>query len=389
MCDWVYRDHLDSLVRCGAVSEDTIDDAVFRILKLKFKLGLFEKPYTDAKPEGSTFLRPESREISRKSAEESIVLLKNDNGVLPLNKNARVALVGPFADSGADMNGNWSAFGRGDEAISIREGMSKDFDRLSGNTKDADIVICCIGQPASETGENCSYSTIELPEEQQDLVINMKKSGKKVIVLLTNGRPLALGKIEPYADAIVETWHLGTEAGNAISSVLCGSVNPSGKLAVTFPYSSGQIPIYYNRRLSGRRGNQGLYRDITSEPLYEFGHGLSYSHFEYGPIQLSSQNMSSTGSITATVRVTNTSDVGGAETVMWYIQDVASRTVRPVKELRHFEKAFIRAGENKDFSFEIEALRDLGSFNSEGNRYVEAGEFKIIVGEQSRSIILK
>lgn len=389
MCDWVYRDNLDSLVRCGAVSEDTVDEAVRRILRMKFRLGLFENPYTEVRPDEEIYLLPESREASLKTAEESIVLLKNAGGILPLDKQARVALVGPFADSASDMNGNWSAFGRGEDAVSIREGLSKDFPGLTSRAADADIVLCCIGQPASASGENCSYSTVDLPEDQQNLVKNLKKAGKKVIVLLVNGRPLALGGIEPYADAIVETWHLGTEAGNAVSAVLCGDVNPSGKLAATFPYSSGQIPIYYNRRQSGRRGTQGLYHDTTSDPLYAFGHGLSYSRFEYGPLQLSSTELSKDRGITATVRVTNASDVDGAETVMWFIQDVASRIARPVRELRHFEKAFIPAGESRDFTFEIDALRDLGTVNEDGDRYVNAGEFRLFVGDRTASIHLK
>ena len=222
-----------------------------------------------------------------------------------------------------------------------------------------------------------------------DLVKQARNAGKKVVVVLTNGRPLVLSSIEPYADAIVETWHLGTRAGDAIAAVLCGYVNPSGKLAITFPYSMGQIPIYYNRHRRARLAPEGNYIDGPIEPLYAFGHGLSYSTFEYANLTLSSSRVKKGETVTATVDVTNTSSIDGAETVFWFIRDVASLVTRPDKELRHFEKIMIPAGETHSFSFEIEPLRDLGTVDARGDRYVDAGEYTIMVGSSSVSLYVE
>lgn len=385
MSDWVYRDHLASAIDDGTVSMKTLDDAVLRILTLKFKLGLFENPYVEELPESEWALTEENQDASLKMAEESIVLLKN-NGVLPLAKDAKVALTGPFADSSRDMNGAWSAMGNTAESIPIAHAMNLVFTNLVTSVASSDVVVCCIGQGAGRTGENRSVSSLEIAPEQVDLVKQARNAGKKVVVVLTNGRPLILSSIEPYADAIVETWHLGTRAGDAIAAVLCGYVNPSGKLAITFPYSMGQIPIYYNRHRRARLAPEGNYIDGPIEPLYAFGHGLSYSTFEYANLTLSSSRVKKGETITATVDVTNTSSIDGAETVFWFIRDVASLVTRPDKELRHFEKIMIPAGETHTFSFEIEPLRDLGTVDARGDRYVDAGEYTIMVGSSSVSL---
>lgn len=385
MSDWVYRDYLASAINDGTVSMKTLDEAVLRILTLKFKLGLFENPYVEELPESEWALTEENQDASLKMAEESIVLLKN-NGVLPLAKDARVALTGPFADSQRDMNGAWSAMGNTDESVSIAHAMNLVFSNLVTSVAASDVVVCCIGQGAGRTGENRSVSSLEIAPEQVDLVKQARNAGKKVVVVLTNGRPLVLSSIEPYADAIVETWHLGTRAGDAIAAVLCGYVNPSGKLAITFPYSMGQIPIYYNRHRRARLAPEGNYIDGTIEPLYAFGHGLSYSTFEYANLTLSSANVRKGETVTASVDVTNTSSIDGAETVFWFIRDVASLVTRPDKELRHFEKLVIPAGGTHTFSFEIEPLRDLGTVDAKGDRYVDAGEYTIMVGSSSVSL---
>lgn len=388
MSDWVYRDYLASAINDGTVSMKTLDEAVLRILTLKFKLGLFENPYVEELPESEWALTEENQDASLKMAEESIVLLKN-NGVLPLAKDAKVALTGPFADSSRDMNGAWSAMGNTAESIPIAHAMNLVFPNLVTSVASSDVVVCCIGQGAGRTGENRSVSSLEIAPEQVDLVKQARNAGKKVVVVLTNGRPLVLSSIEPYADAIVETWHLGTRAGDAIAAVLCGYVNPSGKLAITFPYSMGQIPIYYNRHRRARLAPEGNYIDGPIEPLYAFGHGLSYSTFEYANLTLSSSRVKKGETVTATVDVTNTSSIDGAETVFWFIRDVASLVTRPDKELRHFEKIMIPAGETHSFSFEIEPLRDLGTVDARGDRYVDAGEYTIMVGSSSVSLYVE
>lgn len=388
MSDWVYRDHLASAIDDGTVSMKTLDEAVLRILTLKFKLGLFEKPYVEELPESEWALTEENLDASLKMAEESIVLLKN-NGVLPLAKDAKVALTGPFADSKRDMNGAWSAMGDTAESVSIAHAMNQIFTKIVTSVASSDVVVCCIGQGAGWTGENRSVSSLEIDPEQEDLVKQAKNAGKKVVVVLTNGRPLVLSRIESYADAIVETWHSGTRAGDAIAAVLCGDVNPSGKLAITFPYSLGQIPIYYNRHRRARLAPEGNYIDGQIEPLYAFGHGLSYSTFEYANLTLSSSRVRKGETVTASVDVTNTSAIDGAETVFWFIRDVASLVTRPDKELRHFEKIMIPAGETHTFSFELEPLRDLGTVDAKGDRYVDAGEYSIMVGSSNVSLYVE
>lgn len=388
MSDWVYRDHLASAIDDGTVSMKTLDEAVLRILTLKFKLGLFEKPYVEELPESEWALTEENQDASLKMAEESIVLLKN-NGVLPLAKDAKVALTGPFADSKRDMNGAWSAMGDTAESVSIAHAMNQIFTKIVTSVASSDVVVCCIGQGAGWTGENRSVSSLEIDPEQEDLVKQAKNAGKKVVVVLTNGRPLVLSRIESYADAIVETWHSGTRAGDAIAAVLCGDVNPSGKLAITFPYSLGQIPIYYNRHRRARLAPEGNYIDGQIEPLYAFGHGLSYSTFEYANLTLSSSRVRKGETVTASVDVTNTSAIDGAETVFWFIRDVASLVTRPDKELRHFEKIMIPAGETHTFSFELEPFRDLGTVDAKGDRYVDAGEYSIMVGSSNVSLYVE
>ena len=232
------------------------------------------------------------------------------------------------------------------------------------------------------SGENCSRSTIELPAIQEELLAKVKAVGKPVIVLMSSGRPIDLHRIEKMSDAIMQIWHPGVQAGNAVAGLLSGRYNPSGKLAMTFPYSTGQIPIYYNRRNSGRRGTQGIYKDIQSTPLYEFGYGLSYSKFEYDTLKVSATKIAKDGTLTAEVTVRNISDRDGLETVHWYICDPYSLITRPVKELKYFEKKMIKAGEAVQYRFEVNPMRDLSFVDRTGKRYLDSGEYHIIVGKQ-------
>ena len=210
------------------------------------------------------------------------------------------------------------------------------------------------------------------------------------MVLIASGRPVDLSRIEPLADALVEIWMPGTTAGNAVAGILSGKYNPSGRLPMTFPYTTGQIPVYYNHRNSARRGTQGLYKDIQSEPMYWFGYGLSYTTFTYSPVRLSSDSVSEDGTVTATVTVTNTGNVAGKETVQWYICDLFSHSVaRPVRELKHFEKQLLQPGESREFRFEINPKRDLGFVDKDGTPYLEKGEYRVIVGDSVVSLTVK
>lgn len=395
MVDDLYRRHLPELIKEGRVSMEQVDESVRRVLRVKFRLGLFEKPYTDEKPASERILLPEYKQAALDMARESIVLLKNDDNALPVSTASRVALIGPFADSAEDMLGNWAGRGRAEDVVSYLDGLRAVYPSLT-YVQDIkavqaasihDVTILCLGQKRSWSGENTSRSDIRIPDIQQSLLRSVSraahKGGHKLVVVLTNGRPLDLSDVEPYADAIVEAWHLGVMAGPALADVISGAESPSGHLTMTFPRSVGQIPIYYNRRSSGRRGTQGIYKDdMPITPLYEFGHGLSYATFEYSDITLDG--------LTATVTVKNTSSVDAKEVIQWYVQDPASVITRPVKELRHFEKRMIKAGESETFTFEIDPLRDLGFVDSFGHKYVDPGEYVLSVRgcEKSARLIL-
>lgn len=400
MMDDLYRQHLDQLIKDGKVSMEVVDECVRRILRMKFKLGLFEHPYIEELPEDEIFLRPEAVSDALQLAQESMVLLKNENSVLPLKNVSKIALIGPMADTQEELLGNWAARGRASDVVSILDGMNAefsgaeivyakgcDFDKFDEAAalsaveaaKSADVVVLCLGEKRKWSGENCSRSSIALPEPQEKLLEMVKGTGKPVVALVASGRPVDLSLIDPNCDALVEIWMPGITAGTAVSGILSGKYNPSGRLPMTFPYSTGQIPIYYNRRSPARKGTQGLYKDIQSEPMYEFGYGLSYSSFEYSNVTLSSDGVSADGMVTASVTVTNVSDVDGAETVQWYVCDPVCSITRPVKELKHFEKVMLKAGESKTFTFEIVPMRDLSFVDSHGDKLLEKGEYNIIV----------
>ncbi len=387
MVDSVYIENMDALVREGRVKMKDIDASVARVLELKFRLGLFEHPY----PEGdfaSKILLPEYVALSREAAGESCVLLKNDNAILPLSGNVRkIALVGPLAADTYEILGSWRARGKAGDAVSIAKALDGEYevvyaqgcdfegDDRSGFSKavsaarSADVVICCLGEKAAWSGESASRSDIILPEIQTSLLAAVAAAGKPVVTVLSSGRPLDVRQIEPFSDAMLEIWQLGIQTGNAVADILSGRVNPSAKLPVTMPRSVGQIPVYYNRRSPARTGDMGRYQDISSEPAYPFGYGLSYSDFEYS-------DLTREGNILK-VTVTNKSEIDGKETVLWFITDVASSITRPVKELKHFEKRLIKAGESETFTFEIDPERDLAFVDSDGNPVLEEGIFRI------------
>ena len=400
MMSHAYDRHLKELVEEGKVTMAQVDESVRRVLRVKFRLGLFERPYTPVTNEKDRFFRPQSMAVAAQLAAESMVLLKNDNQILPLTNKKKIAVVGPMAKNGWDLLGSWCGHGKDTDVEMLYDGLTAEFGgdaelryamgcKPQGNDRSgfagaldvarwSDVVIVCLGEMLTWSGENASRSTIALPQIQEELVKELKEAGKPVILVLSNGRPLELNRMEPLCDAILEIWQPGINGARSMAGILSGRINPSGKLAMTFPYSTGQIPIYYNRRKSGR-GHQGFYKDITSDPLYPFGHGLSYTEFKYGTVTPSATKVKRGDKLSAEVTVTNTGARAGAETVHWFISDPYCSITRPVKELKHFEKQFIKAGETKTFRFDIDLERDFGFVNEDGKRFLEAGEYHILV----------
>ena len=400
MMSHAYDRHLKELVEEGKVTMAQVDESVRRVLRVKFRLGLFERPYTPVTNEKDRFFRPQSMAVAAQLAAESMVLLKNDNQILPLTNKKRIAVVGPMAKNGWDLLGSWCGHGKDTDVEMLYDGLTAEFGgdaelryamgcKPQGNDRSgfagaldvarwSDVVIVCLGEMLTWSGENASRSTIALPQIQEELVKELKEAGKPIILVLSNGRPLELNRMEPLCNAILEIWQPGINGARSMAGILSGRINPSGKLAMTFPYSTGQIPIYYNRRKSGR-GHQGFYKDITSDPLYPFGHGLSYTEFKYGTVTPSATKVKRGDKLSAEVTVTNIGARDGAETVHWFISDPYCSITRPVKELKHFEKQFIKAGETKTFRFDIDLERDFGFVNEDGKRFLEAGEYHILV----------
>ena len=372
MMSHAYDRHLQELVEEGRVSMAQVDEAVRRVLLLKFRLGLFERPYTPVTTEKERFFRPQSMEIAARLAAESMVLLKNENRLLPLVDKKKIAVIGPMAKNGWDLLGSWCGHGKDTDVTMLYDGLATEFAgkaelryALGCPTKEnnregfaealeaarwSDVVILCLGEMMTWSGENASRSSIALPSIQEELAKELKKAGKPVVLVLVNGRPLELSRLEPISDAILEIWQPGVNGAFPMAGILSGRINPSGKLAMTFPYSTGQIPIYYNRRKSGR-GHQGFYKDITSAPLYPFGHGLSYTEFKYGAVTPSATKVKRSDKLSVEVTVTNVGTRDGAETVHWFISDPYCSITRPVKELKYFEKQLIKVGETKTFRF--------------------------------------
>lgn len=409
MMSHAYDRHLKELVEEGKVTMAQVDESVRRVLRVKFRLGLFERPYTPVTNEKDRFFRPQSMAVAAQLAAESMVLLKNNNQILPLTNKKKIAVVGPMVKNGWDLLGSWCGHGKDTDVEMLYDGLTAEFGgdaelryamgcKPQGNDRSgfagaldvarwSDVVIVCLGEMLTWSGENASRSTIALPQIQEELVKELKEAGKPIILVLSNGRPLELNRMEPLCDAILEIWQPGINGARSMAGILSGRINPSGKLAMTFPYSTGQIPIYYNRRKSGR-GHQGFYKDITSDPLYPFGHGLSYTEFKYGTVTPSATKVKRGDKLSAEVTVTNTGARDGAETVHWFISDPYCSITRPVKELKHFEKQFIKVGETKTFRFDIDLERDFGFVNEDGKRFLEAGEYHILVQGQTVKIEL-
>ncbi|WP_430972355.1 beta-glucosidase BglX [Sunxiuqinia rutila] len=419
MESYAYVKYLAELVREGKVSEELVDDAVRRILRLKFELGLFDDPYRycNTEREKELLYHEDHMKGVLDVAKKSIVLLKNENNLLPLAKNQKnIALIGALASDKTSPLGSWRVSSDDNTAVSVLEGLeaySNDFKYAKGPklvtsevafhipltfnmtdrsgmkeaielAKRSDIVVMVLGEHGLLSGEGRSRVNIDLPGLQQELLEEVYKVNRNIVLVLMNGRPLALPWADQHIPAIVEAWHLGTQSGNAIAQVLYGDYNPSGKLTMSFPRHVGQCPIYYNHYSTGRPDVKpevfwSHYSDESNDPLYPFGYGLSYTTFEYDALQV---NVKSNEMVEVLVNVTNTGQVEGEEVVQLYLHDKAASVVRPVKELKGFEKIFLKPAESKQVKFTL-TNKELGFFNHKGEFVVEPGMFDLMVGTSS------
>lgn len=421
----------------GKVTLQQIDNACRRILEAKYKLGLFDDPYKycDVNRAKAEIFTGANRKTARSIAAQTFVLLKNQNNLLPLKKTGSIALIGPLADNKENMPGTWSVAANFAKATSLLAGMKellgdkvkintalgsnldadpkfeeragmfgKDFKRDNRPASEiiqeavnvansSDVIVAALGESAEMTGESSSRSNIEIPQTQKDLLAALVKTGKPLVLVLFTGRPLAIKWEQENVPAILNVWFGGSEAGYAITDVLFGDVNPSGKLSTTFPQHVGQVPIFYNHKNTGRPLPEGKwfqkfvsnYLDVSNDPLYPFGFGLSYTTFTYDDLKLSSNSLKGNQTLTASVAVTNTGKYDGAEVVQLYIRDVVGSVTRPVKELKGFQKVFLKAGETKTVQFAI-TPNDLKFYNYDLKYDWEAGDFEIMIGANSKDV---
>ncbi|ACU07968.1 Periplasmic beta-glucosidase [Flavobacteriaceae bacterium 3519-10] len=425
----------------GKVTQAEIDQAAKRVLEAKYDLGLFDDPYRygSAKLAEKEVYSQKNRDIARNAAANSMVLMKNDNSVLPLKKGGTVAVIGPLVNNALNMAGTWSVaakhinaiplmkglqdtFGKGTKFISAKganidysekleniyaaHGKLTDRDNRPKETllkeatdaaNKADVIVLAIGESAEMSGESSSRTEIDIPQSQVDLLMELKKTGKPIVMVLFTGRPLALTNVKDIPDAILNVWFAGSEAGHAIADVLYGKVNPSGKLPVTFPRSLGQVPIYYNHKNTGRPLNadktgkceyerfRANYMDECNTPLYPFGYGLSYTKFTYSDIAVSNPKPQGNQAIQASITLTNAGNYDGAEVVQLYIRDLVGTITRPVKELKGFQKVFLKKGESRKITFNI-TPEDLKFYNNALKYDWEPGEFEVMIGTSSSDV---
>ncbi len=431
-----YLRYAVQLVKEGKVPEKIIDDACRRILEAKYKLGLFEDPYRYCNDERAKtdIMSDANLQAAREIAERCFVLLKNNNNVLPLKKSGTIALIGPLADNKRNMLGTWSVSGDPEKSVTIRQGIKNvvggnvnilyakganisddtflikrvnvfgteiDVDKRSpeemineavATAGKADVVVAVLGEAADMAGESSSMSHIGLQQSQENLLKSLVKTGKPIVLVLMNGRPMTLTWEDRHVPAILDTWFGGTESGNAVADVLFGNYNPSAKLTTTFPRDVGQIPIYYNHLNTGRPYRCGEspkfksdYLDVPNTPLYPFGYGLSYTTFSYSEVTLSNHVLQPGGKITASVNITNTGTRTGKETVQLYIRQMAGSISRPVKELKGFQQITLQPGQTKAVSFNL-SVEDLKFYNSDLKHVYEPGDFKVFIGTNSEDV---
>lgn len=421
----------------GKVSQKQIDDACRRILEAKYKLGLFDDPYkyTDEARAAKEVLSADKRQAAREIGVRSTVLLKNNNQTLPLKKSGTIALIGPLANDKSNMLGTWAVSGDAQGAVPVLDGMknvggsgvnilyakganitddsllakyvnvfgervSKDerspaklLSQAVETAGKADVIVAVVGEASEMTGEAASRSDITIPESQRILLQALAKTGKPLVLVIMSGRPLILNTENSIASAMLQVWFQGHEAGNAIADVLFGNYNPSGKLTMTFPQNVGQIPIYYNHKSTGRPQAIGQptqkfrsnYLDVSNEPLFPFGYGLSYTSFLYSDVQLSKTSMSPAEKVTVKVKVSNTGAFDGEETVQLYLRDVVASITQPVKKLKAFQKIALRAGESREVTFTL-TIDDLKFIGTDLKPIYEPGEFRVMVGGNSRDV---
>ena len=408
MATTAYQDNLENLVNTGRVDVELINAAVRRVLRCKYELGLMDDPYKYFRPEESATVFSDGHlAVSRELARESAVLLKN-NGVLPIKKEARIAIIGPQGDS-VDLLGPWQFSPRGVDTVTLKQGLEGagysvacakgceiqapidgGIDEAKKIAANADVIILALGETAGMSGEAASRLNIDIPAPQMALAEAMKELSKPMVLVLTNGRPLLLGWFEENADAILETWFLGSQAGHAIADILSGAYNPSGKLSMTFPRHEGQIPLYYNHLNTGRPYKEGdsdkflsRYLDGPNTPLYPFGFGLSYTKFELSELALDKEKLNQSVEISASVKIKNTGSAAGTEVVQLYLRDIVASISRPVKELKGFQKVYLAPGEEKEVSFAI-AEPMLRFYNEASLEVSEPGRFEIMIGTSSR-----
>jgi beta-glucosidase len=430
----IFQHQLPSLLKEGKINKVELDAAVRRVLEAKYRLGLFEDPYrfsNDQRAEKEE-MKKENLEAARDVARKSVVLLKNEGSVLPLKREGTIALIGPLADDQRDMIGAWSGAGDWKKSVTLRAGLqaaigdkAKLLYALGANileddamieylnkhdgkiTKDkrsaeellkeavktakkADVVVLALGEAFGMSGEAASRTQIRIPSNQEDLLRALKETGKPIVLVLFNGRPLALEFENKNASAILEAWFLGTEAGSALADVIFGDYNPSAKLTITFPRSEGQIPIFYAERSTGRPFSAtekytSKYIDSPNTPLFPFGYGLSYTKFDYSDVKLNTKQLKKNGKIQASVTVKNSGERDGDEVVQLYIHDVVASVTRPVKQLRGYQKVSLKKGESKTVSFDL-TPEDLKFYNRQLKYVNEPGEFKVFIGTNSQDV---
>jgi beta-glucosidase len=420
------RDYGKRLLRQGRISMSRLDDAVRRILRVKFRAGLFEHPYVNqAKAaDPASFVTPADRAAARTAASRSMVLLKNTSSTLPLSASKKTAVIGPFGDDQHDMLGPWWGKGEDKDAVSVLAGIkaqspgatytagctlknveppdatdadacsNADVAAVTAAAKAADQVVLTLGETREMSGEAASRTSLDLPGEQQQLIDAVKATGKPFAVVLFNGRPLTLSKVADASPAILEAWFPGIEAGNAVADVVFGKTNPGGKLPVSFPQTLGQVPIYYNHEPTGRpcdvtQKYNSRYRDLrTCDPLYAFGHGLSYTTFSITGLRLDDNEVSRNGQVRARVTVTNTGKVAGDEVVQLYLHDPVASMSQPVRRLRGFERVTLQPGASRTVSFTLDR-DDFGFYDNDGKLRVETGRIDLYAGDSSKATLTK
>lgn len=411
-----YTNHLAELIGEGEVPIGLVDDAVRRVLRLKFRLGLFENPYIDESLLQILILRPDFRDLALKVAQESMVLLKNEDNMLPLSPDTKLAVIGPLADNRADMLGCWSLHNHPEDVETVLEGLSvylneNQWHYIPGCSirgeeplsiveamvaaEEADVVLMVLGESANMSGEGHSRTDLGLPGRQQELVDAVVGTGKPVVCVLMSGRPLVIPKLAGQVDALLSAWHAGIRAGRAVADILFGAVNPSGKLTASWPRAVGQIPVYYAHKNTGRPAAESgtkqfaesfksVYLDQANSPLFPFGYGLSYTQFDYSDLTIEQSILGSEDVLAVSAVIKNTGSHAGAEVVQMYIRDLVGSVTRPVRELKGFQKVSIEPGQDYVVRFDIPVC-NLGFTGLDMNYTVEPGDFKVWIGPDSSS----